>query len=65
MKIELPAINHRGVPLNDLSDPAIAWLESFEERAAIMQHDGNLSRLDAEARARELCDREFGRVGAA
>jgi hypothetical protein len=65
MKIELPPIYHAGIPLNDLSNPATAWLESFHERAAIMQHDGGLSVPDAEKQAREICNREFGRVVAA
>ena len=63
MKIEQDAIYHRGVAMNDLSDAATAWIESLQERAAIIQHDGNLSLADAEKQARELCDREFGRVG--
>ena len=63
MRIELPAIYHGGVAMNNLSSAAEMWLEAFLERAAIMQHDGNLSLVDAEKQARELCDREFGRVG--
>lgn len=65
MKIELPAIYHGGVAMNDLSGAAELWLESFLERAAIMQHDGGLSPEDAESKAREICNAEFGRVGAA
>lgn len=33
--------------------------EAFEERAAIMEHDGGLSRLEAEAQARVICLAEF------
>ncbi len=34
---------------------AADWLAFFEERAAIAQHDGGLSRTDAERRAYECC----------
>lgn len=35
-----------------------AWArEAYEERAAIMEHDGGLSRAEAEAAAREAIDR--------
>ncbi len=30
---------------------AVAWLEEWEERAAIMEHDGGLPRAEAEALA--------------
>lgn len=33
--------------------------EAFEERAAIMEYDGGLSRLEAEAQARVICLAEF------
>lgn len=33
--------------------------EAFEERAAIMEHDGGLSRPEAEAQARVICLAEF------
>ena len=63
MRIELPAIFHGGTAMNDLSNAATAWLEAFQERSAIMQHDGGLSLENAEKQARELCNREFGLVG--
>ena len=65
MKIELPAINCKGVAMNDLSNAASVWLEAFLERVAIMQHDGGLSLADAEKQARKLCNAEFGKVGQA
>lgn len=40
------------------------WLEAFHERAAILEHDGGLSRQKAERQAWQLCLNEFrSRVG--
>ena len=36
-------------------DDLVDFLETYEERAAIMEYDGGLSRTEAEARAFEDC----------
>ncbi len=42
--LDLPA-------LNDIDDLPMDWRIEFEERAAIMQYDGGLSREEADRRA--------------
>ena len=42
------------------SDQAQEVDEEFEERAAIMQYDGGLSRSEAERQARELLKKQKG-----
>ena len=42
--LDLPA-------LTDIDDLPMDWREEFEERAAIMEFDGNMSRQMAECRA--------------
>jgi len=39
------------------------WQEQFEERAAIMEYDGNLPRREAERRAEELVRAAYRRTG--
>ncbi len=39
---------------NDVTDWSPDWWEEFEERAAIMEFDGNMSRLDAETWAETI-----------
>lgn len=47
--------------LAPLSTPArLAWLESFEERAALMEYEGEMARADAERSAAELVARRAG-----
>jgi hypothetical protein len=41
-----------------------AWHEAFEERAAIMEFDGGLSRVEAERRAEACIRSEFERIDA-
>lgn len=38
------------------------WKEAFEERAAIMEYDGGLSREEAERRAREIVGAQYRAV---
>jgi hypothetical protein len=40
--------------LADVATWPAEWSENFEERAAIMEHDGGLSRADAEVEAWRL-----------
>jgi hypothetical protein len=40
------------------------WREAFEERAAIMEFDGGLSRVEAERRAEACIRSEFERIDA-
>ena len=42
-------------------DKALAWLESWEERAAIMEYDGGMSREEAECRATDLLTQRLTR----
>ena len=44
---------------NNVRNNIDAEQEAFEERAAIMEHDGGLSRSAAEAQARVICLAEF------
>lgn len=42
------------------TDPLADFIDEVEERAAIMEYDGGLSRTEAEARAREDCKKAHG-----
>lgn len=46
-----------------VSDWPPEWRDSYEERAAIMQYDGGLSRAEAEHRAEELVREAYRRRG--
>jgi hypothetical protein len=53
----------RVLPPDPTSWPSV-WREAFEERAAIMEFDGGLSRVEAECRAEACIRSEFERIDA-
>lgn len=62
----LPPAGKGGKPWKPMRDAEIApisreaWLETWEERAGILEFDAGLSRATAEAAAREIVTRELG-----
>jgi hypothetical protein len=47
-----------GIPIARLDDLSMDWRIEFEERAAILQYDGGLSRDEADQQAlQEICER--------
>ena len=47
-----------GIPIACLDDLSMDWRIDFEERAAILQYDGGLSRDEADEQAlQEICER--------
>lgn len=53
---------HEGYLPTDLTDWPAEYLEAFEERAAIMEHDGRMDRHEAERRAEELQRKAYSRL---
>jgi len=47
--------------VSEVDTKSEAWLEAFEERAAIMEYSGGLPRAEAERQAKVICLDEFRR----
>ena len=60
-KLELTVLRPETDLPSDLSDWPEEWHESYEERAAIMEYDGELDRLEAEERAEEIVREAYRR----
>ena len=53
--VEPPAEKPRTLPTISVPDSAQDWRDLYTERAAIAEHDGGLSRAEAERQAHECC----------